>query len=153
MNHVTKKGEFDELVIVATAVVLLVAGYDTTGTTMAYACYQLAKNPEVQERLREEIEDIHGGDLSEDITYDDLHDMTYLDQVICETLRFHNPAGVNQRNAHKDYKVPGHDLVIQKDVQVWINVVAVHMDPKHYPNPYVWNPDQFSKEAKAKRHP
>ena len=86
MNHVTKKGEFDELVIVATAVVLLVAGYDTTGTTMAYACYQLAKNPEVQERLREEIEDIYGGDLSEDITYADLHDMTYLDQVSCETL-------------------------------------------------------------------
>ena len=75
MNHVTKKGEFDKLIIVATAVVLLVAGYDTTGTTMAYACYQLAKNPEVQERLREEIVDIHGGDLSEEITYDDLHDM------------------------------------------------------------------------------
>ena len=42
---------------------------------MAYPCYQLAKNPEVQERLREEIVDIHGGDLSEEITYDDLHDM------------------------------------------------------------------------------
>ena len=110
MNYVAKKGEFDELVIVATAVILLVAGYDTTGSTMSCVCYHIAKNPEVQERLREEVEEVSGGDLSEDITYDDLHDMTYLDQVICETLRFHNPAGINQRNAHRDYKVPGHDF-------------------------------------------
>ena len=153
MNYVAKKGEFDELVIVATAVILLVAGYDTTGSTMSCVCYHIAKNPEVQERLREEIEEVCGDDLSQDITYDNLHDMTYLDQVICETLRFHSPVGINQRNAHKDYKIPGHDLVVKKDTQVWINVVGVHMDPKHYPNPHVWNPDHFTKEAKTKRHP
>ena len=75
-----------------------------------------------------------------------------LDQIICETLRFHNPIPVNQRNARRDYKVPGHDLIIEKDTQVWINSLAVHMDPKHYPNPYEWNTDHFSKEAKAARH-
>ena len=136
----------------ATAVVLLVAGYDTTGTTLAFACYQLAKNPEIQERFREEVEEVSGGDINEEITYEDLHNMTYLDQIISETLRFYNPAGVLQRNALKDYKVPGHDLVIEKDTQVWINVVAVHMDPKNYPNPTEFDPEHFIKEAKAARH-
>ena len=36
------------------------AGYDTTGTTLAFACYDLAKNPDVQEKLREEVEEILG---------------------------------------------------------------------------------------------
>ena len=36
------------------------AGYDTTGTTLAFACYDLAKHPDVQEKLREEVEEILG---------------------------------------------------------------------------------------------
>merc|ERR1740129_2601417 len=60
LDHKLKKGEFDETVIVATAIVMLVAGYDTTGTTLAFACYDLAKHPDVQEKLRDEVEEILG---------------------------------------------------------------------------------------------
>ena len=136
----------------ATAVIFLVAGYDTTGTTLAFACYELAKNPEIQERLQAEVEEVTGGDMDEEITYEDLHKMTYLDQIISETLRFHNPIAFLQRNALRDYKVPGHDLVIEKETQVWVNVMAVHMDPKHYSNPTEFDPEHFSKEAKSARH-
>jgi cytochrome P450 family 6 len=152
LNHQTKKGEFDELTIVASAIVFLVAGYDTTGTTLAFACYQLAKSPEVQDRLRAEVEDA-AGESKELLTYDQIQDMHYLDQVISETLRFYNPAGVLQRSSIREYKVPGHDLVIEKDMNVWVNALAIHMDPAHYPNPTEFNPDNFSKENKAKRNP
>ena len=64
----------------STAIVLLVAGYDTTGNTLAFALYELAKNPDVQEKLRTEVEDITDGDLEKELTYDDLQKMTYLDQ-------------------------------------------------------------------------
>ena len=64
----------------STAIVLLVAGYDTTGNTLAFALYELAKNPVVQEKLRTEVEDIIDGDLEKELTYDDLQKMTYLDQ-------------------------------------------------------------------------
>ena len=138
--------------IVATAIVILVAGYDTTGTTLAWACYQLAKNPEVQEKLREEVEGI-ASDPSQDLTYDDIQSMTYIDQVISETLRLHTPIAILQRAVEKDYKVPGHDLVLKKDQGIWINVMSVHFDPESYPDPEVFNPENFSKEAKAKRSP
>ena len=72
-------GEFDELVIVATAILLLVAGSDTTGITLAFACYQLAKNSKIQEKLRDEINNINSSD---NLTYDNLQQMFYLDQVI-----------------------------------------------------------------------
>ena len=144
--------EFDELVIVSTAIVILVAGYDTTGTTLSWACYELAKNPDVQEKLRVEIEEVMG-DSTSDLTYDDLQSMTYLDQVISETLRFHTPISILRRAVEKDYKVPGHDLVLKKDQGIWINIMSVHFDPESYPDPEVFNPENFSKEAKAKRSP
>ena len=147
-----KGGEFDELVVVATAIILLVAGYDTTGTTLAYCCYQLAKNPDIQDRLRSEIENTTG-DQEDLITYDQLQTMTYMDQIISEVLRLHNPASILQRATTKDYQIPNTDLVIPKGTGVWLNGVAVHMNPKYYENPESFNPENFSKEAKAKRHP
>ena len=153
LKHSANKGNFDELEIVATAMVLLVAGYDTTGSTLAYCCYDLSKNPEVQDRLRAEVEDACDLDPDQEITYDQLQSMTYLDQVLNETLRFHTPVGLLKRAATKRYQVPNTDVVIEKENLAWINVIAVHMDPKHYESPQIFNPDHFSKEAKAKRHP
>ena len=152
MNHDSKKA-FDELVIVANALVLLVAGYDTSGATLAYICYQLAKNPVIQDHVREEVEEIIEDDSSRNLSYDDLSRMAYVDQVISETLRFHNIAATLQRLTEKDYKIPGSDLVLPKDTTVVINPLAIHFDPKHYSNPHEFDPDHFSKEAKAKRHP
>ena len=152
-NSTKIKHEFDELVIVATAIVILVAGYDTTGTTLAFACYQLAKNPQIQDKLREEVLEVVGDNAQRDLTYDDLQSMTYVDQVFNEALRFYNPVGILQRSVTQKYKMPGHDLVLEKDAQVWINVMALHTDPKHYANPYEFDPEHFSKEAKAARNP
>ena len=153
LKHSANKRNFDELEIVATAMVLLVAGYDTTGSTLAYCCYDLSKNPDVQDRLRAEVEDACDLDPDQDITYDQLQSMTYLDQVINETLRFHTPVGLLKRAATKRYQVPKTEVVIEKDMMAWINVIGVHMDPKHYESPQIYNPDHFSKEAKSKRHP
>jgi len=151
LNHVAKKGEFDELVIVATAIVLLVAGYDTTGSTLSYCCYELAKNHEIQDRLRAEVEEATEGP-DDEITYDQVQSMTYLDQVVCETLRLHNVAGLLTRAVEKDYRMPNSDLVLEKGHDIWINSVAVHKNPKHYETPDTFNPDHFTKEAKASRH-
>ena len=144
---------FDEVDIVATALVLLVAGYDTTGTTLAYALYELAKNPEIQDRLQSEIDEVTNGDAEKTITYEDLQNMTYLDQVISETLRFHTLLPMLQRSTNKEYKLPGYDLVIPENTELMINVMAIHFDPKHYADPNNFNPDHFSKEAKAQRSP
>ena len=128
------------------------AGYDTTGTTLAYASYQLARNPEIQEKLRNEIEDLVDSDNSE-MTYEDIQSMTYLDQIISETLRFHNPIAILNRSPSKDYQIPGHDMVIPKDQMVWINAIGIHFNPKYYETPDEFNPDHFTKEAKTNRNP
>ena len=84
----------------------LVAGSDTSANTLAFTCYQLAKNPEIQEKLRDEINSMYEGNpTKESLTYEDLQKMPYLEQVICETLRFHNLTGTVQRVASNDYRL------------------------------------------------
>lgn len=65
----------------AQAFVFFAAGFETAASTTSFCLYELAKNQEVQEKLRQEIEDKlaeHGGQLS----YQALQDMKYMDQVV-----------------------------------------------------------------------
>jgi cytochrome P450 len=66
---------------VAQAFLFLIAGFETSGSTMSFALYELALNPEIQERLRTEIMQVlykHNGQL----TYDGIQDMAYMDMVV-----------------------------------------------------------------------
>ena len=78
--------------------------------------------------------------------------MTYMDQVLSEVLRLHTPFVVHQRICKEDYKLSG-DIPLSKNTPVWINAAAMHSNPKHYANPKCFDPEHFSKEAKATRHP
>jgi len=66
---------------VAQALSFLLGGYETAGTTLSFALYELALHPEIQQRLRAEILLVlskHDGKL----TYDAIQDMSYLDRIV-----------------------------------------------------------------------
>lgn len=44
------------------------------------------------------------------------------------------------------------DLTIEKGTRVIIPVLGLHVDPQYYDNPNEYNPENFTKEAKARRH-
>ena len=141
------------MTVVATSFVLLVAGYDTTGMTLAYLAYELSINPDVQEKLQEEVDQAFeeaGGEFPD---YNVIQSLPYLDMVIYETLRFHSPVGMNTRVATKDYTLPGTDIVIKVDEQVSWSTKGLHFDPEHWSNPTEFYPEHWTKEAKADRNP
>merc|ERR1719397_1119489 len=76
-------------VLVANAFLFFVAALDTTSSTMTFVVHNLLQNPEVQEKVHEEIVNVVKG--SEEITFDHIQQMKYLNNVIYETLRFHHP--------------------------------------------------------------
>jgi cytochrome P450 family 6 len=66
---------------VAQALTFLIAGYETSGSILSFALYELALHPEIQQSLRAEILQVlskHDGRL----TYDVIQDMSYLDRVV-----------------------------------------------------------------------
>lgn len=57
------------------------AGFETSSTTLSFCLYELAKNPEIQKKVHQEIDQIkekHNGQLS----YDAVNDMKYLEWCI-----------------------------------------------------------------------
>ncbi len=153
MDHKSSKKEVDEVVIVATAMIMLIAGYDTTATTMSYLCYELARNQEIQAKLAAEIDEAFDNCDGENLDYNTVQNLPYLDMIISETLRLHNPAGFTTRAVANDYTLPGTNITLKKGHEVDIPIAGIHMDEKYYPNPHLFNPENFSKENKAKRSP
>jgi cytochrome P450 family 6 len=78
--------EIDGDLFVAQALSFVLTGYETSGTTLSFALYELALHPEIQQSLRAEILQVlskHGGKL----TYDGIQDMLYLDRVVSGEIR------------------------------------------------------------------
>ena len=72
---------FSDAEVLGQALLIFIAGYDTTSSTIAFSLYELAMHTEVQRKLRNEIKSVlaeHGNI----ITYDALKDMVYLDMVV-----------------------------------------------------------------------
>jgi cytochrome P450 len=69
-----------------------------------------------------------------------------------ETLRKYPPLPVLNRECTKTYKIPDTDIVLEKGTLTAIPVLALHHDPKYYPDPQKFDPERFSEEEKAKRH-
>lgn len=67
--------------IVAQSFLFFIAGFETSSTTATFAFLELAMNPEIQEKLRNEIKSVLDKHNNE-ITYDSLKEMTYMGQVI-----------------------------------------------------------------------
>nr|AIL94159.1 cytochrome P450 CYP3026A5 [Tigriopus japonicus] len=155
LNHKVVPKQIDEITMVATALVILVAGYDTTAQTMAITSYFLAKNPDIQERLYQEIMECVRDlkDENDHPDYNQIQSLSYLDMVLHETLRINPVLGLITRACTKDYVIPDTNITLKKGCEVHINAMAIHANPDIYPDPEKYDPERFTKEAKASRHP
>ncbi|KAJ7165651.1 cytochrome P450 [Mycena crocata] len=89
--------------VVARYNTLLVAGNETTSITLTWVLIELARNPKLQTKLREELERFGATDP----TWDQLvSNLPYLDAVILEVLRLHPPVGLTHRQAQVDDVIP-----------------------------------------------
>uniref|UniRef100_A0A1Y1ML32 Cytochrome P450 n=2 Tax=Photinus pyralis TaxID=7054 RepID=A0A1Y1ML32_PHOPY len=138
--------------ITAQVLLFFFAGFDSVSTMMCYAVYELTLQPELQARLRREVDEAFS-QCGDDLTYDVLMSMKYLDQVICETLRkWPSFIGTNRRCARPFLIQPKRSgesvLYLESGSVVSIPIFAIQRDPKFYPNPEKFDPGRFSEENK-----
>lgn len=136
--------------VAAQCFVFFVAGFDTSSTATSFLLYELAKNPDIQFKLHEDIVSsmkMHGNQL----TYDSINDMKYLDQCVDEALRKYPPVPFLNRQCIKTYKAKEIDLIIEEGTLLAISILGLHYDPKYYPKPEIFDPERFSIQNKANR--
>uniref|UniRef100_A0A182G0C4 Uncharacterized protein n=1 Tax=Anopheles albimanus TaxID=7167 RepID=A0A182G0C4_ANOAL len=130
----------------------MAAGHDTTASCISFACYHLSRNPVIQQKVYEEIQQIIGPDATRiELTNSLLQDLRYLDLVIKETLRMNPSVPIFGRRSAGDMTIDG--VPVPKGMEFGILIYALHNDPELYPEPERFDPERFSEEAQAARPP
>lgn len=124
------------------------AGHETTARTMSAAWYALASNPAVAARLHEELDAV----LSDRYpTVQDLRRLPYTLQVVKEVLRLYPAAPFYVRDAVGADTLDGYAVPAGKAVM--LSPYYTHRHPDFWENPLRFDPDRWTPEREATRHP
>ncbi|KAJ5753478.1 uncharacterized protein N7511_007631 [Penicillium nucicola] len=114
---------------------ILLAGRDTTANILSITFFLMAKNPEIWNRVRQDVLALEGRRP----TFIDLKSMTYLSWVLNETLRLYPIVPFNLRRARKDTHLPvggGPDgkspVHVPKGYEIMYSVYTMHRSPEYY---------------------
>ena len=125
------------------------AGHDTTTSGISWTLYCLAKHPEHQDKIREEVRDILMG--REWLEYDDLKELNYTQWCIKEAMRLYPPAPETLRTTTENIEIDGH--VLPKGVSLSIIFFQIHRHPDLWENPNEYNPLNFHPSKAEGRDP
>jgi cytochrome P450 len=118
---------------------LVIAGSETTGNTLAWAGYLLARHPEVQAQLAAEADRVLDG---ADASYETLGQLPFTRAVITETLRLYSPVWILPRRALTDVELGGHRL--KAGSRIFFSPYAVNRDAGLHRDPDVFDPGRWA---------
>ncbi|MEU5047727.1 cytochrome P450 [Streptomyces griseorubiginosus] len=128
-------------------VTLLLAGHETTASTLSWAFHLLDEHPQVWERLHgEALEVFSQGPL----TTESLHGLTYTTQVLDEVIRLYPPVWLLPRIARRADSIGGYPVPAGADVLLC--PYLLHRHPDFWTAPSRFDPERFSPAASAGRH-
>lgn len=110
---------------------------------MALCLYELSKNKEIQRKVQQEIDVVVENYNSDEVDYELMSQLKYLENCVDETLRKYPPAPFLIRESNKDYRVPNSNQVITKGTSIIISSFGLHRDPDIYEDPLTFKPERF----------
>lgn len=126
-------------------VTLLFGAVDTSLSSLVWACSLLARHPEVQARIQEEVERELQGQPPD---FAALRKLTFLNAFIKESLRLYPPAVVTFRRLEEDLEFGGYS--IPAGATFCISIDAIHKNESVWESPYELKPERFLAENEQK---
>ncbi|KAG8387384.1 hypothetical protein BUALT_Bualt02G0015700 [Buddleja alternifolia] len=138
-----EKGKFmSESVIINNILMLLFAGHDTSSVSITMLMKELAKLPEIYEKvLREQNEIASSKEAGEFLQWEDIQKMRYSWNVVSETMRLWPPVIGSFREALVDIKYEGYD--IPKGWKLYWSATLTHRDPSFFRGYKNFDPSRF----------
>ncbi|MFJ5049781.1 cytochrome P450 [Streptomyces sp. NPDC088719] len=127
-------------------VTLLLAGHETTASTLGWTLHLLERHPEVRAAVREEARGVLGERLPD---VGDLHRLTWTTKVVQEAMRLYPPVWVLPRVAQREDEVGGYTVSAKADVLICPYIM--HRNPSLWENPERFAPERFDPQAVASR--
>ncbi|MFJ8253125.1 cytochrome P450 [Streptomyces sp. NPDC094466] len=141
-----RESDLPEDALWADLVTLFLAGVETTALTLTWTLYEVARHPEVRERLREETDRVLG---DRPPAAAELDDLTYTAMAVDESLRMHPPVWQFTREAIEDDVLAGHS--IPAGTPLLVSVYGAHYNPEQWKDPERFDPERFRPGAQADR--
>ncbi|XP_028968770.1 cytochrome P450 3A5 [Galendromus occidentalis] len=132
--------------VIDNAFLVLLAGYETTSSALAFITKLLLRFPEVQERVRCEL--LEATAQGKEFDFDRLQRCQYLEAVVQESLRLYPPVYFFTMRACAVQKVYG-SITIPKDARIAVSVRELHYDPDVFEDPHDFKPERFLPENKT----
>ncbi|KAH6922081.1 hypothetical protein HPB50_008904 [Hyalomma asiaticum] len=135
-----------EIEAMAQCVLFFLAGQETTSSTVAFAAYLLALNPDVQEKLRKEVDDCIEANAS---TFPTLYNFPlciilfwndYNRRRVTRLLAIH--VSKLERSGYHDYVLGDTGIKLPKECSILIPVYSMHHDPELFPDPESFKPER-----------
>lgn len=135
---------FADDVIVAQSNTFILAGYETTANTLSFAIYNIARDPEVQRRLLQEV-DAFGRDKR--VTYADLDKFPYIEAVVRESLRLYPPATLLNRRVKAGGFALTPDITVPEGEGVFPFLYGYQRSPEYWPAAEEYRPERWLPEG------
>lgn len=117
---------------------LLLAGTETVAGVMAWALHRLALDPDLQQRIRDEVLEVTGGRAP---TVADMRRLALTERFAKEILRLYPPGWILGRRPLHDVRM--NDTLVPARSQVLLNFYGLHRDPTAFPDPDRFDPDRW----------
>lgn len=130
---------------------IMFEGHDTTAAGSSFFLCMMGAHPDIQDKVVEELDQIFG-DSDRPATFQDTLEMKYLERCMLETLRMYPPVPIIARQLNEEVKMASNGCIVPAGCTVIVATVKLHRNETIYPNPTVFNPDNFLPEKSAARH-
>lgn len=127
---------------------MLIAGHETTAAVLTWSLFELIKNPEIMQKVREEIDRVVGDRIPE---YADIKELWYLRLVIAETLRMYPEPPLLIRRCRTQDQLPkggGREATVIRGMDLFLAVYNIHRDERFWPEPNTFDPERFTRPYK-----
>jgi cytochrome P450 len=129
-------------------ITILIAGHETTSNALTWTYYLLSQNPQIEQRVFDEIDSVLGGNSQEfkQPSIADFPKLNYVEKVFREAMRLYPPVWTMGRFVQNDYMLGGY--TVPKGSSLMFSQYVMHHSAKYYDNRETFDPDRWTEEFK-----